>query len=44
MIPIREIRNKLLSTYSQFFILQIKVVENMSNYQEVKEFVYSKCE
>jgi dUTP pyrophosphatase len=36
MTSICEIRNKLLSTYSQFFILQIKVVENMSNYQEVK--------
>ena len=32
-----EIRNKLFSTYSQFLILQIKVVENMPNYHEVKD-------
>jgi len=32
-----EIRNKLLSTYSQFLILQIKVVENMPNYHQVKD-------
>jgi len=32
-----EIRNKLLSTYSQFFVLQIKVVENMPNYHQVKD-------
>jgi dUTP pyrophosphatase len=32
-----DIRNKLFSTYNQFLILQIKVVENMPNYHEVKE-------
>jgi dUTP pyrophosphatase len=36
MTPI-DVQNRLLSQYSQCFILQIKVVENMSNYEEVKE-------
>jgi len=36
MTPI-DVQNRLLSQYSQCFILEIKVVENMSNYEEVKE-------
>jgi dUTP pyrophosphatase len=32
---LNELHNRLLSTYSQYFILQIKVVENMPNYHEV---------
>jgi dUTP pyrophosphatase len=34
---IHELHNKLISEYSQYFILQIKVVENLPNFQEVKE-------
>jgi dUTP pyrophosphatase len=33
---IHELHNKLISEYSQYLILQIKIVENLPNYQEVK--------